>query len=130
MKVCVDGESHYYAVRCPEHPSAWRNGYIYEHRVVLECKLQRVLGADEVAHHRNEDKTDNAPENLEVKDSTIHNSEHHATGITMVELNCEECGEDFERELRNVTSHPARFCSRSCNGRFQRRLQCADSSVG
>lgn len=50
--------------------------YAYEHRLVAERMLGRRLLPGEVVHHRDGDKTNNAPENLEVLPSNGH---HHHT---------------------------------------------------
>ena len=57
----------YILVRAPEHPRASTNGYVFEHIIILESKLGRPLLPWECSHHKNEIKTDNRPENLEVK---------------------------------------------------------------
>lgn len=48
----------------------------HEHRVVMEMLLGRKLTRDEVVHHRNGDKKDNRPENLEVMTRAQHIAEH------------------------------------------------------
>lgn len=60
----------YVLIRAPEHPRS-SNGYVFEHILILEAKLGRPLLPWEDSHHINGIKTDNKPENLEVK---IHNS--------------------------------------------------------
>lgn len=50
----------------PEHPRAHPNGYVYEHILVAEATIGRPLSPGEVVHHRDFNKTNNAPENLQV----------------------------------------------------------------
>lgn len=47
------------------------------HRRVLEAKLGRKLTANEVSHHEDEDKTNNAPANLTAKTRGAHTRDHN-----------------------------------------------------
>lgn len=74
----------------PEKHPHWKggrskmlNGYIrvrvnktyrYEHRVVMERVLGRPLRSGEVVHHKDGDRTNNAPKNLEVMRRHHHDS--------------------------------------------------------
>ena len=68
----------YWMLWMPEHPNATgaRGAYVYEHRIVMERHLGRLLESHEVVHHRNGDGSDNRLENLELTDQSSHMSEH------------------------------------------------------
>lgn len=50
----------------PQHPNAKSSGYIREHRFIMSEILERPLIKYENVHHKNGDKTDNTPNNLEL----------------------------------------------------------------
>lgn len=60
-----------------DHHLADARGEALEHRLVMEKTLGRLLQDGEFVHHRNEVKTDNRPENLELKASQAHHSVEH-----------------------------------------------------
>jgi len=72
--ICSSAGYHY--VRMHEHPRATNNGYVKRADLVMEEVLGRELLPDEIVHHKNEDKGDDSPENLEVITYSAHSSLH------------------------------------------------------
>lgn len=70
----------YRLVPAPEHPYADSKGYVREHRLVMEQKLGRSLEPHEVVHHKDGDKLNNDPENLELTTLPEHTGEHARAG--------------------------------------------------
>lgn len=66
----------YIKIYSPDHPNKSQGGYVFEHRLVMEEHLGRLLTKDEVVHHINEIKDDNRLENLELTDNTSHSIYH------------------------------------------------------
>lgn len=62
----------YRYIYVPDHPNATTRGYVREHRLVMEEKLGRYLGADEVIDHINMNTLDNRPENLRLMKKRDH----------------------------------------------------------
>lgn len=54
----------YIQVYIPEHPFSNSEGYVMEHRIVMEQKIGRLLKPEEEVHHINHKRNDNRPENL------------------------------------------------------------------
>lgn len=53
---------------------------VHEHRRVAEVMLGRPLKSDEIVHHKDGDKSNNRPENLEVMTRAEHIREHLRRG--------------------------------------------------
>lgn len=67
----------YVLVKVPEHPKAFR-GFYYEHRLMVEKQLNRVIEDWETIHHINKDKADNRLVNLFLCSRIEHNKAHVA----------------------------------------------------
>lgn len=66
----------YVLVYAPEHPHKDSNGFVLEHRLVMETSIGRFLTEDEIVHHINGDKTDNQLCNLSLTNRGEH-ARHH-----------------------------------------------------
>lgn len=61
----------------PNHPFAWKSGYILQHRLIMEKYIKRFLLPIEVVHHINGISNDNRIENLQLLSGYgEHNSIH------------------------------------------------------
>lgn len=121
----------YLAIKCPEHPRAWKNGYLYLHRVVMEVKLGRILSPDEVVHHKDENGHNDSPDNLELMESQAAHGKLHGDKKPShgpVPCICAECGVGFFREFNQrieSKGYNNTFCSYRCNGIYQQRSRHA-----
>ncbi len=67
----------YVLVYKPDHPNRKDNGYVFEHRLVVEKFIKRYLKPDEFIHHINEDTSDNRIENLLIVNNVEHKRIYH-----------------------------------------------------
>jgi IS30 family transposase len=70
----------YIMITQPKHPRATSGNRVFEHILVAEKTIGRYLSPNEVVHHKNGDKLDNRPENLEVLTRAQHIAMHQTSG--------------------------------------------------
>lgn len=123
----------------PRHPIARRDGYVFEHRLVLHDAGITVPDGFYV-HHINENRADNRLDNLAVVTMLGHNAIHQREGETirnqhgefvvgsgitrrmrerkaaMPPRSCAMCEEDISEKRTD-----ARFCSITCRNRWHKR---------
>lgn len=67
----------YIEIWMPTHPYANHDGYVLEHRLVMENKLGRYLKPKEVVHHIDENTSNNDVDNLMLFKNAGYHINHH-----------------------------------------------------
>lgn len=116
LKIISKGDYNYALV--PNHPNATKNGYVLEHRIVMENKIGRLLTDDEIVHHKDENKKNNNPDNLEIKTNEEHSREHgYERGRLVLLIKCPFCQDMFlvyKNQSHLQKSSKYTTCSRKC----------------
>lgn len=115
--VFINGDAHtvtgrkrtpagYVALCIKAHPNSDKtNGYIFEHRIVMESYLGRYLEENEIVHHINEKKHDNRIENLEIMERGEHTRLHHKDSKRSEEVKGKISRKMLER-CKDKENHP------------------------
>lgn len=106
---------------------------VWVHREVMERKLGRALLPTELVHHKDRNKTNNDPDNLELTTRSDHAREH-AVAAEVLEVVCSWCRGKFLRRVsierrRKVRETQGPFCTRRCAGAYTRARQLETGQV-
>jgi predicted DNA-binding protein (UPF0251 family) len=96
----------YVFIHLPEHPYAGKDGYVAEHRLVMERHIGRYLQPWEVVHHVNEIKNDNRVENLIVMSASDHTKHHHIGSKRSAEIRA-KIAEKARNRFHHKSEHPS-----------------------
>jgi len=123
-------ENGYVLIWKPKHPQA-KNGYVLEHRLVMEKKIGRYLKSKEVVHHINEKKDDNRIENLRLFENNGKHRNYHKHKNSSQEgsnnpnwkggkitTKCNYCGRKFQYYKSQSSG---KFCSKICSNKGRNR---------
>jgi hypothetical protein len=120
----------YIIVTNKNHPRQ-RNGYIYEHTMVMEQFLNRQLNDGEYVHHINNNGYDNRIENLLVVTSEEHQLIHFTNKViresgTSYKRKCRFCKE-YDDPSNMTHCKNEQFKHNNCENEYKRNIRSSSS---
>lgn len=105
----------------------YRHRYCYEHHYVYWQNTGHMKTNEEVIHHKDENKHNNAFSNLEILHRKTHASYHNRQrGRSFTLFRCPVCKGLFERETRQSHLHKPKYksscCSRDCAAKMANNI--------
>lgn len=89
------------------HPLATGNSYrVYYHRHIMSMKLGRWVTSEEVVHHKDENRSNNSIDNLELTTNSEHARLHQTI---LVDITCQCCNTMFKPKDSDQI-----YCSQKC----------------
>ncbi len=130
----TNGANGYILIFTPSHPFHTQEGYVLEHRLVMESLLGRYLTPSETVHHRNESPSDNRPCNLHLfATNGKHTSFHSKNRIYVTgKKHASKYRRLFNKTLRELSVElgisPQGVCYRIKKNKIQRSSPCVLSA--
>ncbi len=119
IKLCKTLTNGYLVFRDKSHPLSQPAGWVYHHRHVASIKYGRWLNSEEIVHHKDGNRLNNEPENLEVMSKTEHGKTHYPA--KKVKVKCRTCGIFNERTGRDYIRSP--YCSKECRSIYLKQFR-------
>ncbi len=91
LKGNIQKDKGYILIYLPNHPFRNKQGYVYEHRRVMENHIGRFLTSIERIHHKNGIRHDNRIKNLVLFRSTSEHAKSHFPKGSHFGKNCLDC---------------------------------------
>lgn len=108
----------------PKHPLANKSGKVYEHRYIAWLNNGRYLPDGCHVHHKDGDKTNNSPSNLQILTQLEHIREHVGEA-EKVECFCGFCGKriSVEKKRKIRAKHGKVYCNNECASKDSRLFE-------
>ena len=103
----------------PDYPRAYKNGYALRAHVVYWLETGEVHPCGTVLHHKNDDRTDDRFENLDMMTHGEHTTYHKIKPL--IQLKCKNCNQSFGRHRWYINQYIRRYghkpqtCCRTCD---------------
>lgn len=107
----------------PYKSASWQ----FEQRLVAEALLGRPLKKAESIHHKNGDKLDNMPLNLQLMNKSSHPRLHNPLKGEFIQ--CLNCGNPFYRPRAWINQGRGLYCSPKCGATSPTRIASAQKNL-
>lgn len=120
--------SGYICIYSPDHPNCTKQGYVLEHRIVMEKHIGRYLKRSEQIHHKNEVKDDNRICNLVLCKNLSEHKKLHYPDNTNKHRKCSGCKKilslNHNNFNKNITStygyeYYCKICKNKLNKKYK-----------